>query len=1679
MNTIKTISFQPLIWLLFLVVFSFPALAQPYGNGWINYSQQYYKFKVAETGIYRIDSTALANAGIPIGTINPNNLQIFARGIEIPIYIEGEGDNVFNGSDFIEFYAEKNDGWNEAQFYGGVNNQPNPYYSLINDTINYFITWNNSTSNNRLILETDTNFSAYTPIPSFDKESVQIFNNKYFDGETNSVGGTSFGYVPTEGWFDNEFDAFSPWYPDFKNKNLATKNVYTLGGNATINAVVLGQSDYASLALDHHLRVTLGSNVSDSIFGGYQKIDFQMTVPVSDLGTNTTPIRFEIVNDLGSGADKQTLAYVNITYPHTPDMENLSEFDNFYVADHPSETKSYLNFTNFNTSGEVLFYELTTGRRIKVIQNGSNYECLIPNTSSTKKCFVSSVGQVNNIINITPVSGTGNFTDYLTNQIDTAFIIITHPSLLSQANDYANYRLNVVAGNNPQNAIVFNIDELYEQFAYGIEKHPYAIRNFVDFIADNWSSHPRYLFLMGKSIKSKSSRKNATAFVENLVPSFGNPASDNMLTSGLNGTIREPLLPTGRLAAKNGIEVDWYLNKISQHENPPPISPTNSNEWMKRALHFGGGSTVSEALGFMANLNNYKNIFEDTLFGGNVISFSKSSTAPIQNALSDSIKNYIGQGVALMTFFGHASATGGFDQNIQDPQYWHPQNGKYPLLLGLSCFTGDIHGTDGNSTSEDYVIIDNKGVIGFIASVDLGVAGPLHTYASEFYRNISYKNYRGSIGNTIKNTIINTQGNFFQDITASSVTLHGDPSLKLNGFDCPDYMIEAPTITFSPAIVTSELDSFDVNVVVSNLGRAINDTIILELVRDFPEQNFVDTTYIKVFSGTKFKDTITFTLPVDVVRGLGLNNFTITVDAINAVTECFESNNTVTKSINIQSGEIIPIYPYEFMIVPNQGITLSASTAFPFEPAKNYVFELDTTDYFNSPIKQTTTINHPGGIVSWTPTLLQNMPDSMVYFWRVSKDSTLSSGYKWRMRSFQHIPNKEGWEQDHFFQFEHDELQFIKHNRLNRNWEFVNDVKLLRGTTYGAAEFSELNKISAFIDADLLAKNGWLTRTAIHVSVLDSLTLEPWSADDYNMGQANVNGFNNGSTRHQFIFRYGTPAQMVALENMLADSIPNGYHVLLWTWHYKSFPMYVPMAPSLKAEFTNMGANQIAAIQDSLPFLMYHQMGNITSTIEVIGDSINHKNLQLQKTLVTNANYANIYSPIIGPSARWDSLSWRVNPIELPTSQDSSVLNVIGIDTLGNETVVIANLPTDSNEIRLTNQIDANQYPYLKLHTHLSDDSLFTAPQLDRWHVTYGDIPEAALDPSIHFSLQNDTVQEGQDITVEIAVKNISRYDMDSLLISFAVLDKNNQTHYLPFPRQKPLLADSVLIAKLTFSSYGYPGLNSLLIDVNPNNDQLEKYHFNNVAQIPFYVSEDEVNPILDVTFDGVHILDGDIVSPKAEIVIELTDENQYLMLDDTADYAVYIKPPNGAEKRVYFYENNQEKMQFVPASLPRNNSKIIMQGEFPVDGDYQLRVQASDRTDNNSGDIDYTIGFEVINKSTITNIVNYPNPFTTSTRFVFTLTGSEIPEVFKIQIMTITGKVVREIHKDELGLIHIGRNISEFVWDGTDTYGDRLANGVYLYHVITKINSQNIEHRETSADGYFKKGFGKMYLFR
>jgi hypothetical protein len=229
-----------------------------------------------------------------------------------------------------------------------------------------------------------------------------------------------------------------------------------------------------------------------------------------------------------------------------------------------------------------------------------------------------------------------------------------------------------------------------------------------------------------------------------------------------------------------------------------------------------------------------------------------------------------------------------------------------------------------------------------------------------------------------------------------------------------------------------------------------------------------------------------------------------------------------------------------------------------------------------------------------------------------------------------------------------------------------------------------------------------------------------------------------------------------------------------------------------------------------------------------------------------------------------------------------------------------------------------------------------------------------------------------------------------------------------------------------------------------------------------------------------VHILNRDIVAAKPHILVKLKDESKFVALNDTSLLKVMVRYPDGNTNNFFFGEN----MIFTPANLNagENAANIDFMPNFIEDGVYELIITGRDAQGNKAGNLEYRVAFTVINKPMISNLLNYPNPFTTSTAFVFTVTGSEIPQNLRIQILTITGKVVREITKNELGDIHIGRNITDFKWDGTDTYGQKLGNGVYLYRVITNLNGKSLDKYKTeddNTDKFFKAGYGKMYLMR
>src|SRR5690606_3738500 len=107
-------------------------------------------------------------------------------------------------------------------------------------------------------------------------------------------------------------------------------------------------------------------------------------------------------------------------------------------------------------------------------------------------------------------------------------------------------------------------------------------------------------------------------------------------------------------------------------------------------------------------------------------------------------------------------------------------------------------------------------------------------------------------------------------------------------------------------------------------------------------------------------------------------------------------------------------------------------------------------------------------------------------------------------------------------------------------------------------------------------------------------------------------------------------------------------------------------------------------------------------------------------------------------------------------------------------------------------------------------------------------------------------------------------------------------------------------------------GMNTVFVSFNPDFHQPEKHVFNNYAFKTLYVRADSLNPLLDVTFDGVHILNKDIVAARPTIIAELKDEAKWMLLSDTSVFNVQVRYPDGSLRRFSF---DTDTLQFNPAS--------------------------------------------------------------------------------------------------------------------------------------------------------------------
>lgn len=1711
---------------LLLTILSMNGQAQTYGNEWINYSQKYYSFNVYTTGVHKLDYATLSAAGIPLSSFSSDNVQIFGREREIPLYIEDGADSDLDPGDYILFYAEKNDGWLDSTLYDTPNDIGNPKYSLYNDTIQYFFTWNASTTNLRYTIETDLNFSSYTPSNYILFERFQSNSDSYNEGMKTSDASSSF-YTSGEGWGSSPVNGAGGYTWDASSVSIDQIYQGADAPNVEYSAVSVGVSNASfSDSGNHHVRHTIGSTnyvIADTIFIGYKAVHIKKNFPVSVLpASGGSNFKISIIPDQGAVTDYQSINFWSFVYPRIPNLSG-SNSSRFNVENNPLQSKIRVDLTNLSNVDPVVFVLGDIPRKLTLQANGGAYSILLPNSAngSDQQIIYQETSTFFNVPQLTPVNTNGFFTDYSALSSEEALLMIYHPALQVASSAYASYRISPDGGN--YNVILANVKELYQQYGGGIPVHINGIRRFAHHMYNLATNKPVGLFLMGKGIREANvggitatgpgTRKSPGVYANSFIPSFGQPSSDALITANLPGTTRfRPLIPTGRISVSTNAELNSYLEKVQIHEeqqDPNDIYNSASKDWQKHVMHLVGGSDVNQMFTFQNYMDYMAGIIENQFFGGEVMAIEKTDNNPLAPSELNAITDRISEGISLMTFFGHAlPGNSGFEINLDEPSNWN-NYGKYPIVVTNSCYNGNIF-QNSVSTSERFVSAEDAGAIAYIGTVNLGFAHTLFQYSSELYRQMSGANYGEPLSKQIQATIDATLFPGIDDLllesTVTQMALNGDPMIRLNHHEKPEIEITEQSVTFSPNQLDLTVDSIEVSIQLKNLGHSIIDTFSVEVTRDFPGTS-IDSVYLFTVPYLHYTYDLNFKVPLQANIGVGINNFSVKVDLPTFIDEVYDevNNNQLLKTLFINVDGIQPVIPYDFAVVPDDSVTVKASTINPIAEFNTYRFEIDTIDFEGapSPFHRYALVSGLGGVKEVHPSqwILSSsgMPaplvctDSTVYFWRASVNDPTPV---WRESSFQYIPNKEGWGQDHFYQFKKNSFAGIDYNRIDRLREFLPFIREVSCDVLSTTASPAIYDNKWAIDGQL-QDYGIINYTPkFHVCIVDKYTLEAWGTRFVATGENLNNNFGNANdnffrSMKYFTFHQNDASQLAAFQNMVENIVPDDYYLLIYSPMTTLYDQWDILAPSVYTTFQNLGSDSIVPGRQNLPFAFFCKKGDPSSVVEIFAQYPG-ENIHLDATLEGVDYIGQENSTLIGPASEWGSMYWKQDPLETVTS-DSTVLFIKGYDITGNLQMMIDTTFTSNDSIiDLSTLVDASQYPYLQLGAYYTDTLSLSPAQIDRWHVLYSPLPEAAIDGSTAYTWLpvSDTLSEGQQVQFAVDVKNIFTLPMDSILISYWIQDANQVKHPIPYARQDSLRVNETFRDTVSFSTLGLGGINSLWMEVNPYingslyvTDQPEQKHFNNLLQIPFYVDGDDQHPLLDVTFNGRHILNGDIVAPESEILITLKDENPYLIMDDISDttlFGVYLTDPNGVQKRIPFVDAaGNTIMQWIPADAQYKRFKILYGANFALDGKYTLTVQGSDRSGNLSGDMEYKISFDVIHESMITYLMNYPNPFSTSTRFVFTLTGNEAPDEILIQIMTVSGKVVREITEDELGTIQIGRNITEYAWDGTDEFGDPLANGVYLYTVKAQINGEDIKHLESGADTHFKKEFGKMYLMR
>lgn len=203
----------------------------------------------------------------------------------------------------------------------------------------------------------------------------------------------------------------------------------------------------------------------------------------------------------------------------------------------------------------------------------------------------------------------------------------------------------------------------------------------------------------------------------------------------------------------------------------------------------------------------------------------------------------------------------------------------------------------------------------------------------------------------------------------------------------------------------------------------------------------------------------------------------------------------------------------------------------------------------------------------------------------------------------------------------------------------------------------------------------------------------------------------------------------------------------------------------------------------------------------------------------------------------------------------------------------------------------------------------------------------------------------------------------------------------------------------------------------------------------------DNVGPAVRLFMNDSLFVSGGVTDENPKLFAMVTDSNGVntvgngighdivAVLDEETDHAVVLND---------YYQANINSYQ---------SGTIIYPYAGLTEGAHTLSLKVWD-VYNNSSTVTTDFVVQASAGLKLTHVLNYPNPFTSTTSFFFEHNQCCTDMDAMVQIFTVSGKLVKTINQH---VFSEGYRSQAIEWDGTDDYGDKIGRGVYIYRLYVR----------------------------